>query len=108
LGPIRQDQLDGEHGHGKLLKTVNYRKLHTEVTHNYGLGWGVLRDPDGTLQVLTHSGSNGNWLADVRIMPKQNMIFLLVTNAENEAANQALKDIRKSLKGAINPFRRDA
>lgn len=98
-----QDQLDGENGHGKLLKTASYRKLHTEVTHNYGLGWGVLRDPDGTLQLLTHTGSNGNWVADVRIYPKHSMIVVTATNAGNEAANQALKDIRKSLKNRLNP-----
>ena len=98
-----QDQLDGENGHGKLLKTASYRKLHTEVTHHYGLGWGVLRDPDGTLQLLTHTGSNGNWLADVRIFPKHNMIVLIAMNAANDAANQALQDIRKSLKDRLNP-----
>jgi D-alanyl-D-alanine carboxypeptidase len=98
-----QDQLDGENGHGKLLKAASYRKLHTEVTHHYGLGWGVLRDPDGTLQLLTHTGSNGNWLADVRIFPKHSMIFLIAMNAANEAANQALQDIRKSLKDQLNP-----
>jgi D-alanyl-D-alanine carboxypeptidase len=98
-----QDQLDGENGHGKLLKTASYRKLHSEVTQHYGLGWGVLRDPDGTLQLLTHSGSNGNWLADVRIYPKHGMIFLIVTNTANQAANQAVKDIRKSLQNRLNP-----
>lgn len=98
-----QDQLDGENGRGKLLKTASYRRLHTEVTQHYGLGWGVLRDPDGTLQLLTHSGSNGNWLADVRIYPKHSTIFLIVTNAANQAANQAVKDIRKSLQDRLNP-----
>ena len=98
-----QDQLDGENGHGKLLKTASYRKLHTEVTHHYGLGWGVLRDPDGTLQLLTHTGSNGNWLADVRIFPKHGMIFLIAMNVANDSANQALQEIRKSLKDRLNP-----
>ena len=98
-----QDQLNGENGHGKLLKTASYRKLHTEVTHHYGLGWGVLRDPDGTLQMLTHTGSNGNWLADVRIFPKHSMIFLIAMNVANDSANQALQDIRKSLKDRLNP-----
>ncbi len=98
-----QDQLDGENGHGKLLKTASYRKLHTELTHHYGLGWGVLRDPDGTLQLLTHTGSNGNWLADVRIFPKHSMIFLIAMNVANDSANQALQEIRKSLKDRLNP-----
>ena len=88
-----QDQLDGEHGHGKLLKPETYRKLHTPVTGNYALGWGANLDPDGVPLLLTHTGSNGFWVADIRIMPRHDMIFLVVTNAGNDAANQAVKDI---------------
>jgi CubicO group peptidase (beta-lactamase class C family) len=99
-----QDHLDGEHGRGKLLKPATYRKLHTPVTTLYALGWGVLRDPDGTVQLLTHTGSNGHWIADVRIMPRHNMIFLVTSNAGNDAANQALKDIGKPLKERLKPF----
>jgi D-alanyl-D-alanine carboxypeptidase len=98
-----QDQLDGESGRGKLLRIDTYRRLHTVVSHNYGLGWGVLRDSGGALQMLTHTGSNGSWLADVRIMPQRNMIFLIATNTGNAAADQALKDIRKTLKDRLNP-----
>ena len=86
-----QDQLDGEHGRGKLLKPETYRKLHMPVTGNYALGWGVMLGPDGLPLLLTHSGSNGFWVADIRIMPKHNMIFLVVTNAGNDAANQRSK-----------------
>jgi D-alanyl-D-alanine carboxypeptidase len=97
-----QDQLEGESGRGKLLKAASYQKLHTVVSHDYALGWGVLRDSNGTLQLLTHTGSNGSWLADIRIMPQHNMIFLIATNAGNEAASQAIKDIRKSLKERLS------
>jgi CubicO group peptidase (beta-lactamase class C family) len=97
-----QDQLDGELGHGKLLEAASYKRLHTVVSHDYALGWGVVRDAAGELQLLTHTGSNGYWLADIRIMPPHDMIFLIATNAGNEAANQALKDIRKSLKDRLN------
>jgi CubicO group peptidase (beta-lactamase class C family) len=98
-----QDQLDGENGRGKLLKAASYRKLHTGVTHNCGLGWGTLRKPNGTLQLLTHTGSNGSWLADVRIYPEHAMIFLIATNAGNAAAEKAVKDIRKSLQERLAP-----
>jgi CubicO group peptidase (beta-lactamase class C family) len=98
-----QDQLDGELGHGKLLTAAGYRRLHTVVSHDYGLGWGVVRDSKGDLQLLTHTGSNGYWLADIRIILPHDMIFLIATNAANEAATQALKDIRKSLKDRLNP-----
>jgi CubicO group peptidase (beta-lactamase class C family) len=99
-----QDQLDGVHGHGKLLKAETYRKLHTPVTGNYALGWGAKIGADGVPELLTHSGSNGYWVADVRIMPKHNMIFVIGTNAGNEAANEAIRDIGKPLKERLKPF----
>jgi CubicO group peptidase (beta-lactamase class C family) len=99
-----QDHLDGVHGRGKLLKPETYRKLHTPVTEKYAFGWGSKLGPDGVPLLLTHSGSNGFWLADIRIMPKHDMIFLVVTNAGNEAANQAIQDIGKPLKDRLKPF----
>lgn len=99
-----KDHLDGVHGRGKLLKAETYRKLHTPVTGQYAFGWGALIGPEGKPLLLTHSGSNGFWLADIRIMPKRDMIFLVVTNAGNEAANQAIVDIGKPLKDRLKPF----
>jgi D-alanyl-D-alanine carboxypeptidase len=99
-----QDQLDGAHGRGKLLKPETYRKLQTPVTGNYALGWGAKLGPDGVPLLLTHSGSNGSWLADIRIMPKHDMIFLVVMNAGNAAAEQAVQDIGKPLKERLKPF----
>lgn len=99
-----QDHLDGVHGRGKLLKAETYRKLHTPLTENYAFGWGAAIGPDGKPLLLTHSGSNGFWLADIRIMPKLGMVFLVVINAGNEAANAAIIDIGKSLKDRLKPF----
>jgi CubicO group peptidase (beta-lactamase class C family) len=99
-----QDQLDGEHGHGKLLKQESYRKLHTPVTEVYALGWGAKLGPDGVPLLITHTGSNGYWLADIRIMPKHDMIFLVAMNAGNDAANAAIKDIGTPLKERLKPF----
>jgi CubicO group peptidase (beta-lactamase class C family) len=99
-----QDQLDGAHGHGKLLKAETYRKLQTPVTENYALGWGAKLEPDGTPLLLTHTGSNGYWLADIRIMPKHDIVILLATNAGNDAASEAVRDIRKSLIARLKPF----
>ncbi len=99
-----QDQLDGEHGHGKLLKPETYRKLHTPVTGNYALGWGAKLGDDGVPVLITHTGSNGNWLADIRIMPKHDMIFLVAMNSGDEAANAAIKDIGTPLKERLKPF----
>lgn len=99
-----QDQLDGVHGHGKLLKPETYRKLHTPVTGNYALGWGAKLGANGVPLLLTHTGSNGFWVADIRIMPKHDMIFLVVTNAGNDAANQAIKDVGTPLKDRLKPL----
>jgi CubicO group peptidase (beta-lactamase class C family) len=99
-----QDHLDGVHGRGKLLKPETYRKLHTPVTPNQAFGWGALIGPDGKPLLLTHSGSNGFWLADIRIMPKHDIITLVVMNAGNEAANHAVVDIGKPLKDRLKPF----
>ena len=99
-----QDHLDGVNGHGKLLTTETYRILHTPVTERYTFGWGVKMGPDGAPLLLTHSGSNGYWLADIRIMPKHNMIVLVVINAGNEAANEAIRHIGKPLKDRLKPF----
>ena len=99
-----QDQLDGVAGHGKLLKPETYRKLHTPVAGVYALGWGVKLDPDGTPSILTHDGSNGYWLADIRIMPKHQIITLVVMNCGNAAASEALRAINKSLRDRLKPF----
>jgi CubicO group peptidase (beta-lactamase class C family) len=99
-----QDHLDGTHGHGKLLRTQTYRRLHTPVTGNYAYGWGSRLETDGTPALLTHTGDNGFWVADIRIMPKHGMIFLVVTNAGNEAAQQAVRDIGQALRERLKPF----
>jgi hypothetical protein len=92
------------HGRGKLLKPETYRKLHTPVTDNYALGWGARLAANGVPDIITHSGSNGYWLADIRIMPKHDIIFLLVTNAGNEAASLSIKDIGLPLRDRLKPF----
>jgi CubicO group peptidase (beta-lactamase class C family) len=92
-----QDQLDGERGAGKLLKPESYRRLHTPVSRNYAMGWGVLRAPDGSNTVLTHMGSNGYWVADVRIFPKHGLILLIATNAGGEIAEKTDKEIARAL-----------
>jgi CubicO group peptidase (beta-lactamase class C family) len=74
------------------------------VTGNYALGWGAKLEADGVPALLTHTGSNGFWVADIRIMPKHNMISLIATNAGNDAANQAMKDIGQPLKERLKPF----
>ena len=92
-----QDQLDGVHGHGKLLKAEGYKTLQTPISKYYALGWGVLRAADGSISVLTHTGSNGFWVSDARIYPKRDTIILTFTNAGGEDAEKAVRDIDKTL-----------
>lgn len=84
-----QDQLDGERGAGKLLKQESYRRLHEPVMKNYALGWSVFRDAGGAVELIMHTGSNGFWVADVRIAPKRNAVLLTAINAGGGEAEKA-------------------
>jgi D-alanyl-D-alanine carboxypeptidase len=99
-----QDHLDGEHGRGKLLTPESYRRLHSAVGKNYAMGWGTLRDPDGSISLLTHSGSNGYWVAEVRIFPKRNTIVLTAMNAGGDPAEKSDKEIGKAITDKLKPF----
>jgi CubicO group peptidase (beta-lactamase class C family) len=96
-----QDQLDGQRGAGKLLKPESYRRLHTPATRNYAMGWGVLKAADGSIAVLTHTGSNGFWVADVRIFPKRNLFFLIAMNAGGDVAEKTDKEIARTLQDEL-------
>lgn len=98
-----QDQLDGLHGHGKLLKPETYRLLQTPVKNRYAMGWGVLTDPNGEVSLLAHTGSNGYWVADLRILPKVDAISIVVTNAGGEKAEKAVRDLSKTLTDKLSP-----
>jgi hypothetical protein len=54
--------------------------------------------------VITHNGSNGNWVAEVRIMPKHDIIILLATNSGTDGANQGMKEIGQPLRDRLKPF----
>ncbi len=92
-----QDQLDGERGTGKLLTQEDYRRLHQPVAKNYALGWGVFRGADGATELIMHTGSNGFWVADVRIAPKRNVIVLTAINAGGEQAEKADKEFGRDM-----------
>jgi D-alanyl-D-alanine carboxypeptidase len=101
-----QDQMDGAHGHGKLLKAETYRALHTPISSNgvYALGWGSKLGPDGVPLILTHSGSNGYWLADVRIWPKHNIVFLMAANVGGDEAETAFREVRAAIGEKLRPI----
>ena len=100
-----EDQMDGAHGHGKLLKPETYRTLHTPISSTgvYAMGWGSKLGPDGVPLVVTHSGSNGYWLADIRIWPKHNIIALFVANAGSDEAEKAIHEVRDAVQSKLHP-----
>jgi len=77
------DQMQGEHGRGRLLPTPNYRMLHTRQGEGiYGLGWEVRPSFRGrTGPALLHSGSDGNWYAVAALFPNAGDGALVVANA---------------------------
>lgn len=99
-----QDQLDGPRGRGKLLKPETYQLLQTPVTKNYALGWGVMRNKDGTTSLLTHMGSNGYWVSDARIYPRRDIVILTVMNAGGDNGEGAAREIGRALQEKLKPF----
>jgi CubicO group peptidase (beta-lactamase class C family) len=99
-----QDQLDGPKGRGKLLKPETYQLLQTPVTKNYALGWGVFRGEDGATAMLSHMGSNGHWVSDVRIYPRRGYVVMSVMNAGGERAENAARELGKILQEKLDPF----
>jgi CubicO group peptidase (beta-lactamase class C family) len=93
-----QDQIKGHHGKGKLLKKVTYQKLHTPVSENYALGWGV-DSKDGKTTILRHDGSNTMWYARA-VLDLENQRGQLITL--NTADPDAVKWISK-IAGALQP-----
>ncbi|HXS52027.1 MAG TPA: serine hydrolase domain-containing protein [Usitatibacter sp.] len=92
-----RDQMEGALGRGKLLSAAGYRRLQTPVTGNYALGWGAKLDASGIPVVLAHTGSNGYWLADIRVQPADGLIELVAMNAGDGEAKKALEEIQAAL-----------
>jgi CubicO group peptidase (beta-lactamase class C family) len=97
-----QDQLDGALGQGKLLQQATYKALQTPVADHYALGWGASLDPDGTLKLLTHEGSNGYWVAAISIYPKKRTILLMATNLGGDVGKNSIEDLASSLVSRLN------
>ena len=48
-------------------------------------------------KLLAHTGSNGYWVADLRIWPGKDAITMVVTNAGGEQAEKAARDLGKTI-----------
>jgi len=80
------DQLAGSRGTGKLLKPESYRLMQTTRPGSpSGIDWGVQSTIAGRRgPVLTHGGSDGNWLAWAALFPGENSGVLVVANAADD------------------------
>ena len=86
------DQMQGEHGRGRLLHTDTYRFIHApQGETRTALGWGAALHPMNLRgPALTHSGSDGNWFALVCLFPETGNGVLVTANAaESMGGDQA-------------------
>lgn len=98
------DQMQGERGRGRLLRTDSYRFLHTgQGDSASALGWGAAPHPMNLRgPALTHSGSDGNWYALVMLFPQTGGGVLVAANAGesmngNQAATSALRALARTV-----------
>ena len=93
------DQMKGDHGKGRLLRTPTYLLLHTGQKGTvFGLGWGVRSSLDGVNgRFLTHSGSNGYWFARIVLAPDKENGLLIVTNSANDAAQKRIAEVENEV-----------
>lgn len=77
------DQMQGEHGRGRLLRAETYRFVHApQGETRTALGWGAAPHPMNLRgPALTHAGSDGNWFALVCLFPETGNGVLVAANA---------------------------
>jgi CubicO group peptidase (beta-lactamase class C family) len=87
--------LRGERGEKTgLVSPESMTKLHTAPTDGkYALGWGVIDRPWAGGKTLSHNGSNTMFYATIWIAPVKNLIFLVATNAGDDAAEKAVTEV---------------
>lgn len=81
-------QLKGERGQETtFLTTESWKVLHEDAYHqDYALGWVTGTRPWAAGQILTHSGSNGMWMAVIWLAPKRDLAIMAATNAATDGA----------------------
>ena len=87
-GKFAIDQLEGEYGHGRLLRTGTYKFLHTagRPGSEFALGWMLTPTIQGVPgPFLTHAGSNTLWYAVIVLAPRTLSGVLVAANAGQDA-----------------------
>jgi len=96
MGTYMADHLAGALGQDGLLPTDLYTKLHTPMPGNqYALGWIA------TNGVLVHDGSNDRWLAQLIVVPAEDLALLVVANAAEQPAAEALQNALENIQQRI-------
>lgn len=107
-GRFAADQLQGERGHGKLLKPESYKILHTPYgpkDSGWALGWEVQRTAfQRQGPALLHNGSDGNWIAMIVLYPESDSGLLIATNGGySMGVDKALTAAVQSIVGDLAP-----
>jgi len=101
------DQMAGERGRGKLLKTESYRMLHQVAREGgkFALGWRVQASMAGvSARHLAHTGSNEAWFALIALRPDSEDGVLVTSNASEDAkADKAVRDVAGRVLKAMAP-----
>lgn len=108
------DQLQGANGKGRLLKPKTYQRIQTaygakgeqsETNPHFGFGWYIQQTVRGRAgPALTHTGSDGVWIADIVLFPERGSGLLIATNAAYDMnAHTALSEASKEILSALAP-----
>ncbi|MEJ6006177.1 serine hydrolase domain-containing protein [Paucibacter sp. AS339] len=101
------DQMAGEHGRGKLLKTESYQLLHQSARQGgkFALGWRAQSSMAGmSARHLAHTGSNEAWFALIVLRPDSEDAVLVASNAGEDAkADKTVRDLATRCLKALAP-----
>jgi CubicO group peptidase (beta-lactamase class C family) len=89
--------LQGERNDG-LLKKETMRKLHTPPAGgDYACGWGCSRKLPSAGTLLTHGGSNGQWLLLMWLAPERNLSVVVATNIAGKGAEKGIVEAARAM-----------
>lgn len=75
------------------IAQATFEKLHTAVSDNYALGWGVTAYPQWkTARVISHDGSNTMFYVTVLAVPAEDIVILVATNRGGDEARDGAKE----------------
>lgn len=97
-----QFHLKGTVGGKALLSAATMAKLHQVAPgQDYAYGWAIRKEDWAGGQTLGHSGSNGRWFAVIQIVPTRDYAVVVATNAADQAAQEACRDIVRGVRAAM-------